>query len=799
MIVAALVLAAAQPMAAALVEKYWTVENSVISPDGFPRAAIVVVETSQRTITGPFVDGMGDELAVNDRVEFSGRSGSVPGPTLTVRQGDTVKVHVTSRLHSEQVTVHWHGLHMRKQAFQDGTLGVTQCGIVPGATQLYEFTITQMPGTHWYHSHVSSQTMDGLQGMIVVLPAEGQTDPIMAAYNYAHDEQLVVSDWAHDVAADLDTRYLTRIGTYEQKLPHEWWQTGPGTEEAVTTIFKPDYPWPSYAVLLNGRGQTDCRVVTEADCERVRAVGWPHFLNSSIPPYYGDAPPLPRIDGNLQRTYGQCMPARPPFLGACDTSVPPATVQCTAGRRIRLRLLNSGFAMALRVWIEQHTFTVVARDGQEVEPNGPHSHIVIGIGQRYDLIVDCAQTATPLRNFKIFAMVALAEAYPGANEANFEASSYAVLQYAAGATLEEPAQTLAQMWPSAYRPLPRNGPLYRTWYADWQIPSTQFLLTGIQNALRPKKTSAIASAPAAVKRIYVGMNANGNWWNNISAAAGKAGLQYEWYGFNTGDAWNALASTSLHVGAMPVVVSNVLGVPTTAHATVVKMDYDEAAPKTYEFVMINWDGQHHPMHTHGFTLQFLATGFLRDENRWKQHPGVASSSVTDLAAQHSSVLVKYSDPVADVMSVGDTFDIAPYSWTQFRLTADNPGAWLLHCHMDHHLLVGQGFMLSVEQPDGKYGYSLPKDGAMCTLLPEQTTCTSGTVSPSALAGIIVGTAVAACLLGVLIGCAYTKLVSKTPQSTTTQSVISTPVSTTSVELTSTATESAPRTAADSAP
>ena len=315
MIVAALVLAAAQPMAAALVEKYWTVENSVISPDGFPRAAIVVVETSQRTITGPFVDGMGDELAVNDRVEFSGRSGSVPGPTLTVRQGDTVKVHVTNRLHSEQVTVHWHGLHMRKQAFQDGTLGVTQCGIVPGATQLYEFTITQMPGTHWYHSHVSSQTMDGLQGMIVVLPAEGQTDPIMAAYNYAHDEQLVVSDWAHDVAADLDTRYLTRIGTYEQKLPHEWWQTGPGTEEAVTTIFKPDYPWPSYAVLLNGRGQTDCRVVTEADCERVRAVGWPHFLNSSIPPYYGDAPPLPRIDGNLQRTYGQCMPARPPFLG----------------------------------------------------------------------------------------------------------------------------------------------------------------------------------------------------------------------------------------------------------------------------------------------------------------------------------------------------------------------------------------------------------------------------------------------------------------------------------------------------
>ena len=41
----------------------------------------------------------------------------------------------------------------------------------------------------------------------------------------------------------------------------------------------------------------------------------------------------------------------------------------------------------------------------DVVPSGPHSVIVIGIGQRYDIVVHCDQD--PLRSYRAYAMVAL--------------------------------------------------------------------------------------------------------------------------------------------------------------------------------------------------------------------------------------------------------------------------------------------------------------------------------------------------------------------------------------------------------
>lgn len=39
--------------------------------------------------------------------------------------------------------------------------------------------------------------------------------------------------------------------------------------------------------------------------------------------------------------------------------------------------------------------------------------------------------------------------------------------------------------------------------------------------------------------------------------------------------------------------------------------------------------------------------------------------------------------------LGDSFTIRPYSFVVMRITANNPGAWLFHCHMDPHLEAGQ--------------------------------------------------------------------------------------------------------------
>ena len=46
----------------------------------------------------------------------------------------------------------------------------------------------------------------------------------------------------------------------------------------------------------------------------------------------------------------------------------------------------------------------------------------------------------------------------------------------------------------------------------------------------------------------------------------------------------------------------------------------------------------------------------------------------------------------------DTWTIAPNGQTRIRFIADNPGVWLLHCHMDWHVEAGLTVVM-VEAPE----------------------------------------------------------------------------------------------------
>eukprot|EP00656_Telonema_subtile_P042107 TRINITY_DN4755_c0_g2_i1.p1 TRINITY_DN4755_c0_g2~~TRINITY_DN4755_c0_g2_i1.p1 ORF type:complete len:513 (-),score=69.96 TRINITY_DN4755_c0_g2_i1:81-1619(-) len=419
----------------------WVVRKTILSPDGYPRSAIVVVDLNDESLSSPELTEWGTATnAINAKLKYKGRAGQVPGPTLRVRQHEQVVIRVKNELEMS-TSIHWHGLHQQLQAWQDGTAGVTGCGIAPGATRTYSFMVTQGPGTHWYHSHVAAQTADGLQGAIVILPAEGKQDPVMSHTPYKRDQELTVMDWSHETSDDLIARYTARIGAFQQTIPkakigvtnsitaNEHTDANTRSKVDVKESFLPDYPWPSMNVLLNGRGQTECKTLTYADCERIRVVGWPHWLNSSNPPFYTGKSKYERSNstGLLTGTLGQCVPARPPLDGRCVEDAVPASLRCDAGQATRVRIVNTGYSMPLRVWVDRHQMTVVARDGTPVVPNGPHKVLTIAIGQRIDVVIKC--DASPQHNYKIFAQVALYEFYPGAQKINFQASSYAVLSY----------------------------------------------------------------------------------------------------------------------------------------------------------------------------------------------------------------------------------------------------------------------------------------------------------------------------------------------------------------------------------
>lgn len=88
------------------------------------------------------------------------------GPTLILKKGDHVKLHVTNDL-SVDTTTHWHGLHL--PAAMDG--GPHQV-IAPGTTWSPEFDVMNHASLYWYHPHMHEHTKEqlaqGAGGFIII-------------------------------------------------------------------------------------------------------------------------------------------------------------------------------------------------------------------------------------------------------------------------------------------------------------------------------------------------------------------------------------------------------------------------------------------------------------------------------------------------------------------------------------------------------------------------------------------------------------------------------------------------------
>lgn len=108
------------------------------------------------------------ELAPGEVVDAYAYNGEMPGPTLRVTEGDTVRVRVANAL-AEPTTVHWHGVEV--PAGMDGAPGLSQEPILPGGTFTYEF-VAKPAGTRWYHAHVNEavQQGGGLAGALIIDP-----------------------------------------------------------------------------------------------------------------------------------------------------------------------------------------------------------------------------------------------------------------------------------------------------------------------------------------------------------------------------------------------------------------------------------------------------------------------------------------------------------------------------------------------------------------------------------------------------------------------------------------------------
>ena len=101
-------------------------------------------------------------------------NGSIPGPTLKVREGSEIVVNIENQGDIEG-TVHWHGLRLENR--YDGT-HETQTPIPVGGTFTARVHFPD-PGVYWYHPHIRQdygQEM-GLYGNVLVEPSDARYWP----------------------------------------------------------------------------------------------------------------------------------------------------------------------------------------------------------------------------------------------------------------------------------------------------------------------------------------------------------------------------------------------------------------------------------------------------------------------------------------------------------------------------------------------------------------------------------------------------------------------------------------------
>jgi FtsP/CotA-like multicopper oxidase with cupredoxin domain len=105
----------------------------------------------------------------DDTVRMLGYNGSIPGPTLKVREGSEIFVDIENHGDTD-ATVHWHGLRLENR--YDGT-HETQHPMAAGERYTAHVKFPD-PGAYWYHPHIREdygQEM-GLYGNVLVEPAD---------------------------------------------------------------------------------------------------------------------------------------------------------------------------------------------------------------------------------------------------------------------------------------------------------------------------------------------------------------------------------------------------------------------------------------------------------------------------------------------------------------------------------------------------------------------------------------------------------------------------------------------------
>ncbi|WP_293850107.1 copper resistance system multicopper oxidase [Steroidobacter sp.] len=286
--------------------------------------------TKQSVLSGTEFDLQIGETPVN----FTGKArigtvvnGQVPAPLLRWREGDTITLRVANRL-PVRSSIHWHGMIV--PADMDGVPGLSFEGIPSGGMYTYRFKVNQY-GTYWYHAHSRFQEQTGLYGPIVIERKGGERQRADREY------VILLSDWT-----DIDPERLFAT----LKKQSDYFNFGKRT---VGDFFE-DVRQQGLKPTVADRRMWGQMRMNPTDIQDVGGYAYTYLMNGVAP-------------------------------GSNWTGL------FSRGERVRLRFINGSAMSIFDVRIPDLKLTVVAADGQDVEPVTV-DEFRIATAETYDVIVE---------------------------------------------------------------------------------------------------------------------------------------------------------------------------------------------------------------------------------------------------------------------------------------------------------------------------------------------------------------------------------------------------------------------------
>jgi len=254
-------------------------------------------------------------------------NGSLPGPILRWREGDTVTLRVRNRL-KEDTSIHWHGIIL--PANMDGVPGLSFHGIAPDGMYEYKFKVNQN-GTYWYHSHSGLQEQLGVYGALVIDAKEPEP------FSYDRDYVVLLSDWTDENPARVLAKLKKQSDYYNQ-------------HKRTVGDFIDDVSEMGWSAAVADRKMWAEMKMSPTDLADVSGYTYTYLMNGQAP------------DGNWTGIF-------------------------KPGEKIRLRFINASAMTYFDVRIPGLKMTVVAADGLHVKPVSV-DEFRIAVAETYDVIIE---------------------------------------------------------------------------------------------------------------------------------------------------------------------------------------------------------------------------------------------------------------------------------------------------------------------------------------------------------------------------------------------------------------------------